>query len=311
MRNDPLPRAFGEPVMAGVIRSEPEDFFVAEEPGFDLDGEGEHHYLHIEKRGQNTAWVAERLASFARVRAMDVSYSGRKDRHAVTHQWFSVWLPGRPAPAWETLSIPGVRIMETSRHSRKLRRGSHAANRFSVRLRDMTSAADIDTRLSMIRDAGFPNYFGEQRFGRDGGNLARADALLRGDVRPDRKKDIYLSAARSHLFNLELAGRVADGSWCEDGAWGWLPGSHRRPTETFRATGFDAWYEGLERLGVKAMRRPQAAHAPDLAWRIEDDAFIVDFRLESGAFATSLLREFADYRQAADGDVGTGAAAFG
>lgn len=297
MDSTTLPRGHGAPLGHAVLKSRPEDFEVTERLGFPLDGTGEHVCLLVEKRGQNTAWVAEQLATFAGVRHFDVSYAGRKDRHAVTRQWFSVWLPGGDAPDWDQLSLDGVAVLEVTRHGKKLRRGCHAGNRFRVVLRDMIDSPDVADRLGRIARDGFPNYFGEQRFGRGGGNLERASALLSGDARPDRKKDLYLSAARSYLFNAELAQRVSDGTWLEPDAYGWLPGAHRKPPACLFVVPERAdWYEGLERLGVKAQRRPLRVIPEDLGWEQDVDTLTLTFTLPAGAFATTLLRELADTR---------------
>ncbi|HFD39876.1 MAG TPA: tRNA pseudouridine(13) synthase TruD, partial [Anaerolineae bacterium] len=90
-----LPSPYGPPLGQAVLRSRPEDFQVEEIPVCMPDGAGEHVWLKICKRGQNTDWVARQLARFAGVRPRDVSFAGLKDRHAVTEQWFSVHLPGR------------------------------------------------------------------------------------------------------------------------------------------------------------------------------------------------------------------------
>ena len=131
-------RAHGAPLYAASIRSELDDFAVTEELGFDFSGDGEHHYLFVEKRGANTEWVSRQLAAFAGVAVRDIGYAGLKDRHAVARQWFSV--PGRQAPVWEGLDVDGVQVLETARHRRKLRRGAHSSNRFSLVLRGETPA---------------------------------------------------------------------------------------------------------------------------------------------------------------------------
>ncbi|MDZ7683772.1 MAG: tRNA pseudouridine(13) synthase TruD [Gammaproteobacteria bacterium] len=114
------------------------------------------------------------------------------------------------------------------------------------------------------------------------------------------RRDLYLSAARAFLFNRELAVRVADDTWrCPDD-FGWLPGTHRRPQQTWRDPAFEAWYAGLEKLGVKAMRRPLAVVPEDLQWEAAEDGLLVSFTLPAGTFATSLLRELVDYRIASE-----------
>ncbi|MFO1358683.1 tRNA pseudouridine(13) synthase TruD [Plasticicumulans sp.] len=217
---DELPHAHGRPPLCGRIRCAPEDFIVVEELGWQPDGSGEHVFLYVRKSGQNTDWVARRLAEVCEVRADAVSYAGLKDRHAVTEQWFSVQMPGREAPMpcgfTGSRGIDGVEVLAVTRNSRKLRRGALAGNRFRIVVRELDGppAAVLD-RLPAIAARGVPNWFGEQRFGRDGGNLERARRLLAGTLRErDRhKRGLYLSAARSHLFNRYLAARISDGSW--------------------------------------------------------------------------------------------------
>jgi len=208
--------AFGPPPVAGLLRRRPEDFAVDEVLGFAPDGEGEHVLLRVRKRGANTDWVARELARFAGVRPGDVSYAGLKDRNAVTSQWFSLRLAGAAEPDWPALQLDGVEVLEAARHRRKLRRGALAGNRFEIVVRDLQgSGAELEPRLQAVRERGVPNYFGPQRFGRDGGNLERAEALFAGRLneRNRNRRGLYLSAARSFLFNQVLAHRVRDGSW--------------------------------------------------------------------------------------------------
>lgn len=211
-----LPHAFGGPVGSGRLRAEPEDFVVRELPVCEPDGAGEHVWLYLRKRDANTEWVARQLARCAGVTAREVSYAGLKDRHAVTEQWYSVQLPGKADPDWSAARIEGVEILRSVRHSRKLKRGALRGNAFVIRLRAFAGdVAAADERLRVIAVRGIPNYFGEQRFGRDGGNMTAALAMLRGEgPRPERHvRSLYLSALRSFLFNRVLGARVTDGSW--------------------------------------------------------------------------------------------------
>jgi tRNA pseudouridine13 synthase len=211
----PGPSAFGAPVLKAVFRRVPEDFRVEEDLGFVADGEGEHLLLRVEKRGANTEWVARQLARCAGVGPVAVGFAGLKDRHAVTVQHFSVHLPGRTDPDSCAWRIEGVRVLEASRHRRKLPRGALSGNRFAVVLRDVEGGREgIEARLAAIARRGFPNAFGAQRFGRDGDNLeaARRWFARGGRVSPARR-GLLLSGARSALFNAVLAERVADGSW--------------------------------------------------------------------------------------------------
>ncbi len=212
--SEALPRAFGVPVLTARTRSTPEDFVVEELPGFEPSGEGEHLLLTVEKRGMNTTYAAKRIAAWAGIAEMGVGYAGLKDRHAVTRQRFSVHLPRKAAPDLATLATDDLKVLESTWHARKLPRGALAGNRFELVLRDVSGdVADIEARLREIAARGLPNWFGEQRFGRDGGNVAAALAMFAGRRVRREQRSILLSAARSELFNRVLAARLADGSW--------------------------------------------------------------------------------------------------
>lgn len=224
-----FPYAYGGPPLRGRMRATAEDFVVDEELGFNADGSGEHAWLHIEKRNANTEWVARQLALAVGGAPMAVGFSGLKDRHALTRQTFSVHLPGRADPDWQALEIEGVRILSASRHSRKLKRGAHRGNRFRIRLCELHGDREAaQQRIEQIARSGVPNYFGEQRFGRNGENLRSAHALFAGARLGRSQRGFALSAARSQLFNLLLARRVEQGSWDQalDGEVWMLAGTH-------------------------------------------------------------------------------------
>jgi len=249
-----LPPAHGAPVLSASIRAAPEDFLVEELDAFAPSGAGEHLLLTVEKRGMNSAFAAKLLAQWAGVGEAAIGYAGLKDRHAVTRQRFSVHLPGRVAPDLASLeaaaaaSGPGqaLRVLDQARHAKKLPRGALAGNRFRLVLRDVLGAREaIDARLRDIAGKGVPNYFGDQRFGRDGANIANALAMFDGRRVARAQRTHLLSAARSELFNRVLAARVRDGSWNRglDGEVWMLDGSRS-------VFGPEDWSETLgERLG--------------------------------------------------------------
>ncbi len=210
----PLPRACGVPPLQARLRSTPEDFLVEEILGYDADGAGEHALLWVEKRGANTDWVARELAKFAGVSPVAVGYAGMKDRHAVTRQTFSVQLAGKPDPDWSGFPHAEVKVLAATRHSRKLKRGALRGNRFVLVLREVRGdRAAAEQVLQQIAARGVPNYYGEQRFGREGGNVAQARAMFAGRRVERDKRSFLLSAARSQIFNEVLATRVERGSW--------------------------------------------------------------------------------------------------
>lgn len=219
-RVNPLPswpRSAPPSLSAALLRAQPEDFQVKERMSIVPTGSGEHLWLRVRKRGFNTEHVAKLLARIAGITRRDVGYAGMKDRHAVTEQWFSLHLAGRGDPGWQELPA-GIEVLEAVRHNRKLKTGALAGNCFTLVLRECRGDAQaLHARIEALRRTGVPNYFGEQRFGRDGANVAHAHAMFAGDqqVRDRHRHGLYLSAARSFLFNELLAARVHAGNWCE------------------------------------------------------------------------------------------------
>lgn len=214
MSSSELPYAYGTPPLIGQLRSTPDDFVVEEILGYDAEGQGEHALLWVEKRGANTDWVARELARFAGVAPVAIGYAGLKDRHAMTRQTFSVQLAGKPDPDWSTFPHAEVKVLAATRHSRKLKRGALRGNRFVLVLRAVQGDHEAAERvLEQIAARGVPNYFGEQRFGREGGNVAHARAMFAGRRVERDKRSFLLSAARSHIFNGVLAARVEQAAW--------------------------------------------------------------------------------------------------
>jgi tRNA pseudouridine13 synthase len=206
------PRAHGAPLSSGRLRTEPEDFLVEEDLGFEPAGAGQHVLLKVRKRDANTQWIARELARACGCRQADIGYAGLKDRHAVATQWFTVPQSRLSPDDWVSLGSDEYEVLEAHRHNRKLPRGALAGNRFVIRIRG-TAVDDtaLASRLAAIEARGVPNYFGPQRFGRGGANLRRVSEDMRS-LRP-LERGFILSAARSLVFNAVLAERVADGSW--------------------------------------------------------------------------------------------------
>lgn len=210
------PRAFGAPPAAGIVRASPEDFVVDEDLGFTPEGDGPHWLLRVRKRGANTEFVARNLAKHAGLRAVDVGFAGLKDRHAVVTQWFSVARGKTSAEDWLSLEHPEFEVLEAHAHRRKLQRGALAGNRFRLRIHRFEGDGDaVLGRIAALRAQGIPNYFGEQRFGREAHNVHLAAHWANAGEAPRSRSErsFALSAARSVIFNAVLAVRVERGDW--------------------------------------------------------------------------------------------------
>lgn len=206
-------------LLSGQIRLQFEDFVVNEVPLFHPEGSGEHVWLKIRKQDSNTDWVAGQLARIANVHKKDVGYAGLKDRHAVTTQWFSVHMPGHAAtPNWQEALPDEVTVLEENRHLRKLRTGALVGNDFEIMVRDCVGDRTfLDERIKAIMHSGVPNYFGEQRFGKDFSNLNRVQDWFSGGFAPKNRhlKSLLLSSARSWLFNHIIQARIRQQSFSQ------------------------------------------------------------------------------------------------
>lgn len=327
------PTAGGARLGRATIKASPEDFVVDEQlllPGFpdieqeasevgaqgqkdtiDVSGTGEHLCLRIEKRGDNTDYVARELAQLSGCKPHDIGLCGLKDRHAVTRQWFSTYRPGMMAGDESFIASVQERwsVLAAHRVLRKLRRGEHRANRFDILVSGVEAAVpDVEEALKRIVEQGCPNYFGAQRFGWAGNNLDQAVRMNPRQRRGKNNRDgLYFSAARSWLFNEVLAERVIAGNWLQ-----WLPGEPSAETVTG-----PLWGDGgttatdiqgdLERTLVarhpdmaavfsqtrmKPERRNLALLPADFAWSwLSEDALRLNFELAPGEFATAVLQE--------------------
>lgn len=338
MWNFDWPKAYPETNAHGILKLTPEDFQVDEIPLMSPKGEGEHIYLHIKKREVNTHWVARLLSEEFGVKEHDVSYAGQKDRYAVTTQWFSIYAPkiervleARPFPEED------IEILVQTRHTKKLRRGDLIGNRFNIVLRNIKSSETSDSlpatdaaslqktiehNLQQIKLNGVPNYFGLQRFGRGGGNMDQALAMLTGQRREKnrQKKGIYLSAARSYIFNQVLAARIEQGLWGQAMAGDidvsanetqdaneatapmWGRGRLNSHTETLAleqaiSEPLQDLCNGMEHAGLNQERREIVSSIENMQWQWLENSdssadLNISFALASGHYATSVLQEF-------------------
>ena len=255
------------------LKTHAEDFIVEEQIAIDFSGEGEHCWLYIKKRGCNTDWVAQQLADYCKVKKLAVSYAGLKDRHAVTSQWFSVQLPGKPTPEWSGFEslISGaadkdadagkvVQVLQCYRHNKKLQRGALQRNIFNIKLRELSDTSEecflsLQRRCDEISKAGVPNYFGSQRFGRNHNNLDQAVKLFSNPryKLAKHKRGLYLSASRSWMFNCILSERIKQQVW-----------NRRLPGDVFMLEGKSACFKD-----EKADHDEAEASARELIKRLE------------------------------------------
>lgn len=356
-----LPYGHGKPQASATLKQQPEDFLVDEELDFELTDEGEHIWLLVQKRQLNTADILQNVAKTFGLKERDIGYSGLKDKQAVTTQWisfpakaFTSWCKARfehhnlPEIHQAFLSSPYVlyedkengswiKLCQCRLHAKKLKRGSHKSNRFTLTLRDFDgNKAQTEQRLAQIQLQGVPNYFGSQRFGHGQRNLHRAKDFFTGQTHTLKRRTIglWLSAARSYLFNAVVAKRVENNSWnqLKVGDVAGLAGSKSvfaintadaldeailsrlaqgdiHPTAPMWGEGatlasggvaeledsvvnqYPIFTTGLIEQGLKMERRKMRLFVDNLKATWCDDALVMSFTIEVGAYATMVIRE--------------------
>ena len=325
------------PKQTALLKAECADFVVKENLGYSMAGEGEFVAVRVRKTDANTLFVGEKLAQFAGISARNMSYAGLKDRRAVTEQWFSLQMPGKTTPDFGDFQLEGIEILEVTRHNRKIRTGSLNGNYFDILLRNAMETDDLKVRLENLSKFGFPNYFTEQRFGRDGHNLTQALRWAKGEIQvKDRKKgSFYLSAARSEVFNLVVSERLKQGV-----------ANRVLPNDIVQLSGSHSWFVADEKedlnvlqlrleqgdlqltaplIGetaqpacslendivqqhqdivnlmkqerLKPARRPLLMKPKDFNWQFEETGLRLKFYLPAGSYATALVRELVNIEE--------------
>ncbi len=220
------------PGIGGEIKVVPEHFQVEEILPYAPCGEGEHVFVTLRRKLWNSADVAAELARCFELKNQDVGWGGRKDKHAVTTQTFSLQLP-MAMPLADIRSRLGdlpFEIIEVQRHRNKIKTGHVAGNRFCILLTnaESTSPEHATAIADRIRHLGVPNFYGEQRFGAQGSNLDRAMQMMARQRGSRRKRDLFIiSALQSALFNLWLSERMARGQYDT-----MIPGDMAQKTDT-------------------------------------------------------------------------------
>lgn len=214
MDSGPLPFLTSCDGIGGLLKQSLEDFFVDEIPAYEASGEGEFLFLHIEKRGIPTPDLLRHIEKVLSLKQFDIGCAGRKDANAVTRQYVSV--PASASDLIEKIESDQIKVLSAERHTNKLKTGHHRGNRFRIVVRDAAANADqlAAALIAEIEQTGFPNYFGDQRFGNAGTTDDPGFRMLRGERTRRMSRDglrFTLSAVQSRLFNAWVSDRISDG----------------------------------------------------------------------------------------------------
>ncbi|EIE24990.1 tRNA pseudouridine synthase D [Coccomyxa subellipsoidea C-169] len=106
--------------------------------------------------------------------------AGTKDKRAVTVQQVTAFKVAPSRLASSNGRLRGMRVGDFELVDEPLHLGDAKGNRFEVTLRDVGAGSlhDVVAAVEAVREDGFINYFGLQRFGSTGGRTHRIGALL-------------------------------------------------------------------------------------------------------------------------------------
>ena len=324
------------PGIGGRLKAEPSAFIVEEIPVYEASGEGTHLYVSLTREGWTTRKVADALAALYGIDRGEVGFAGMKDRHARCTQTFS--LPNlQPEDAARIEAELPFTVNWARCHSNKLKTGHLLGNRFTITVAELSvDPGTAETRAqaiaSAIAERGVPNFFGAQRFGIDGQNVARGRAAFLGNGPRDKWLNrLLISAYQSHLFNSYLAQRIGqglfdrllDGDVCKKAETGGMFEVEDPAAEQPRFDRGEITYTGplfgkkmwpaareagaleqailveaglsdaeLRRCRSDGSRRPARLWLPDIALAVDSTGLQATFSLPKGAYATVVMREF-------------------
>ncbi len=213
------------PGIGGHLRVAVDDFVVEELPLYEAIGEGQHLYINLTKRTLTTKEVQRTLERLLALPQGTVGFAGLKDKHAITTQTFSIDVGNQstavdPELVQRIEGEAGVTVNWARRHNNKLRPGHLLGNRFQITVTGLavestTALTQAQAIGALLQAQGVPNFFGAQRFGIDGANVAKGLAILQGQRRERNPwlRKFLISAYQSYLCNAYLAQRLTMGAF--------------------------------------------------------------------------------------------------
>ena len=306
------------------------DFIVDEIPHVEYKGKG-NFLIMLVKKVEMTTW--DMIAEFAKhlnIPAEKIGYAGLKDKHATTTQYISV--EAKYENAMKKFKHKQIKIIYRTRHNHSIRMGDLAGNRFKINLYGVEpiEAGRIEKLATKSAKSGLPNYFGYQRFGRDGDSIEQAKDMIAGDIHIEdaKVKKFLISIYQSQFFNEWLKERVLFSRENNNGVYKLLEGDIYQTTEgkiftpkniptqdfadakimptgllcgrgVYRARGDarkieEKYDDGF--LYEKGLRRPAIIFPKDVVCKYDKNfaKFTLEFTLQKGSYATVFLENVAN-----------------
>ena len=190
------------------IKRKPEDFIVEEIPLLKPEKDGKYWLVKLKKSNVSTLEALRVISRLLKIPLKKVGFAGLKDRYAITEQYLTIPVDYEVEKKcfklvnnrWiETESVNfekemGFCLEPSGKVNRPLTLGDLKGNRFILTVRNFEKnlRERFYRNLEIVKKYGFPNYFGEQRFG---SVKSRDDFVLRYLLKGD-----FDGALRSYFF---------------------------------------------------------------------------------------------------------------
>ncbi|XP_073688208.1 pseudouridylate synthase 7 homolog isoform X2 [Garra rufa] len=123
------------------------------------------HFV-LYKENKDTMDAINLLSKFLRVRPNMFSYMGTKDKRAITVQEIAVLKISAERLSHLNKCLMNLKLGNFSYKKHPLKLGELQGNHFTVVLRNISGSLEqVEQAMTSLRDSGFINYYGMQRFG--------------------------------------------------------------------------------------------------------------------------------------------------
>ena len=180
------------PIIQAKLKHKVEDFIVEEigdkwdckiskefvQPEIKIDGEQKDFlWCEVEKKDIDHFTAMKELTMRLGKRPFDIGYAGTKDKRAITSQRISIYNPD--LEKLKAFNHPNIILKNFKWNKRKIKIGYLESNHFRIILRDIDKKGAMVITKHIRNLDWFPNYFGPQRFGKNGNNVKIGKLLLK------------------------------------------------------------------------------------------------------------------------------------
>ncbi len=173
------------------IKQKPEDFFVIEKTNMNLEKAGKYTYFIMKKKDYTTEKAIQVIADYFKIQRKRFGYAGNKDKRAITEQYCSV------LGNIKNKKLKDIEIEEVGKGNTPISLGDLKENYFEITVRNLNDN-EKPKKIDYV-----PNYFDDQRFGKNKNNHLIGKAIIKKDfekavkiINPDFEGTDYVGFLR-------------------------------------------------------------------------------------------------------------------